>query len=593
MKTLIVVESPAKSKKISEILGKDYIVLASYGHINELASGGKYGIGIDIKNNFKPKYLISKDKVKVLEDIINAAQEVDQILLFQDGDREGEAIAYHLFEYLKSSGKPIKRAVFREITKKGIQEGLDNLRNIDMNLVHSQETRRILDRLIGFLVSPFLMNFYGEKLSSGRVQSPTVRMISERDQEIDAFKPEEYWNVSATFETAKKEKFIAKLDYKPKSLKETDALIHKLNTINDFMVSNVKAQKKKVKPDPPLTTIKLQQYMAKKFGISAEDTMKSAQSLYEDGIISYHRSDSVRVSDESLKSLRKWMNENNLDHPKTANAYETKSAAQDAHTAICPTSVDLIPSKILLSRNDKQVYDTIWRFFVASQMNSAVWSSLSVKLTSLSDKNISFSISGKALEYNGYLQLFNTDYDKEINIPLLTKKDLVDILHDKITKEQKFTQPPARFNEFTILKELEKYNIGRPATYGSIISTIFSRNYVERNGSSFRSTDLGKKINSILVNYFKYMEYEYTGLLEKQLDDIADGKIDELKVLNDFFTEFKQKLDQAYLDNGGTLCDKCGSPMRSLTNKKDGSKFLGCGNYPLCFSTKSIIKQAS
>ena len=590
MKTLVIVESPAKAATIKKYLGNNYDVIASYGHICDLAKGGKNGIGIDIRNGFKPNYHILKDKRDMLQNIITQAEQSKEILLFSDEDMEGEAIAYHLQRYLSGTQKSIKRGIFSEITEKGIKQGLASLRDVDLKLVKAQEARRILDRIVGFMVSPYLINFFGPNLSAGRVQSVAVRMIVDREKEILTFKPEEYWNVSTLFEF-ESNKFITKYDGKLKSKVETDKLIQATKDASDFYVSKLQKTQKKEKPLPPLTTAKLQQYMAKKYGFDADKTMKSAQTLYEAGYTTYIRTDSVRISDEALKSTRAWLLENKIDTPKVPNTYATKSSAQDAHECIRPTNLKTAPNTPSLKGDDQKVYEAICNFFVASQMNPAIWNTVNVKVSSKSNKKLIFKASGKSLEYEGYLKIFGAVDPGKIDIPNFPENADVTLLPNSIKGEQKFTQPSPRFNKASILKELEDKGIGRPSTYAEIIKKISHRNYVELTGNTYKPTELGNKITNILMQSFNFMDYNYTASLEQQLDEIASGNLEQKNMLGDFFKLFKTKLDEAYTKNGSPSCKQCGGHLIKRTNSKDNSQFIACDNYPNCSFTQTIERQ--
>lgn len=592
-KTLVIVESPSKAANIQKYLGTNYIVKASFGHIKDLASGGKNGIGVDVNNNFKPKYVINPDKMKVVDELITIAEQCDKILLFSDDDREGESIAYHLNQCLASVGIPTFRGRFIEITKTAIQGAINNVGDIDMNLFRAQEARRILDRIVGFMVSPFLMKYFGNNLSAGRVQSVAVRMIIDREREIEAFKPEEYWNFNIKLSPNNQDSFSAKYEKKLKNKQEAEAvkadLVGADITKSEFVVDKIISKEKKEKPQPPLITGKLQQIMASKFGFPSDKTMKCAQTLYEGGYCTYIRTDSVRASDDAIKSARKWLNENNYETPKSSNVYSAKEAAQDAHECIRPTNINNLPDEIMVNDDERTVYKMIWQYFIASQMTPAVFDTLEVKIKSINNPQHTFKAGGKALKKQGYLAIFGTNADVKIDIPFLNEGDKL-FLFGKypIVFEQKFTQPPARYTEAAILKELETKQIGRPATYAQIIKTITGRNYVEKHGQSYHATELGKQITDVLKKFFPFMEYDYTAELEKQLDDIAAGKLDQLKMMNDFFDPFKKQLNKAYSDYGAELCEKCGSPMIKRTNKQNNNEFLACSSYPSCFYTKNL-----
>lgn len=591
---LIIVESPAKAATIQKYVGDEYVVEATMGHIVDLGKGGFKGIGVDINNNFKPHYVIDRTKIALLDNLIQQAEKSDEIFLASDPDREGEAIAFHLQTRLGIIRKPISRIEFKEMTKSGIQSGLATKRDVNINLFKSQEARRILDRIVGFMVSPYLINNYGSNLSAGRVQSVAVRMIVDREKEIKDFKSEEFWNIFARFKTHSNEEFSAKFNGRPISKDETDTIIKLLKSQNDFYVFSVSGAKKKEKPCPPMTTAALQQYMAKNFSFEPDHTMQIAQSLYENGYCTYIRTDSTRISDEAISSVRSWMKENKLEVPKKPNIYTAKSSAQDAHECIRPTNVSNTPDNSIFSGDAKEVYKAIWQHFIASQMNPSIWNTMNVSIKSKTDAKISFSASGKALDSYGYLKIFGDIDPGKIDIPNLEKGDILFLSNNNPVKsEQKFTQHLPRYNNFSFLKELEGRQIGRPATYAEIIKKISNRNYVEKIGSTYRPTDLGIKITDILVGLFSFMDYEYTSRLEKQLDEIEAGSLDSLNMLKGFFGPFKEKLDQAYKSSGGTICNKCGSVMINRIVKETGSKFLGCSGWPKCHSTLNISNNES
>jgi DNA topoisomerase I len=582
MKALIIVESPAKAKSIQKYAGDDYRVVASIGHICDLAKGGKMGIGIDIEKDFRPRYVIIEDQVKTVKMLAEEAHKADSILLCSDPDREGEAISAHLLSRLKDIGKPMKRITMHEITKKGVKEAIANPRDIDKELVASQEARRILDRLVGFLASPFLMTFFGKNLSAGRVQSVLTRLIVDREKEIDEFKPEEYWVIQANLANVKSETFVAKYDGKPAN-KETASKIKADLLADTFLVKSIEAAEEKRKAPPPLITAKLQQIMSKSFTISAERTMKAAQSLYERSFITYMRTDSVRANPDAIKDARAWIKEQGYEIPKTANAHKNKDAAQDAHECIRPT--DLSVSSDTLDGDEEKVYGVIHKHFVASQMLPVIYNTLKVSIEAQSSKHI-LKAGGKAIKIKGYLELFDVE-NGAIDIPNLTKNEAVNLAgKEPVVAEQKFTQPPPRYSEAHLLETLEKKNIGRPSTFADLLAKIGTRNYVERRGNTFYPTELGKTITNELVKAFSFMDINYTALLEDKLDLIATGKLDRTKMLSDFYVPFKLELNKAYASHGAKECPKCGSPM--LEREGKAGSFYGCSAYPSCRSTMSI-----
>jgi DNA topoisomerase I len=590
MKTLIIVESPHKASSIQGFLGKDYIVLASKGHITELAKGGKFGLGVDIENNFKPRYVISEDHAKTVDELMKAANSVDNIILASDNDREGEAIAWHLQNRLEDIGKPIKRITFEEITKSAVMKALKKPRDVDLDIFHAQEARRILDRLVGFMASPFLMNFFGPKLSAGRVQSVVTRIVIDREREIEQFKPEDFWTIQVNL-TNNTDNFYAKYPLKLTDVKSANDMYSRLSAKNtEYIVSNVEADEEIVKPFPPLITSTLQRIMSKEHGISSDRTMKAAQSLYESGYCSYIRTDSVRMCDEALDSLREYLKSNKYDIPKTPNKYKNKDAAQDAHECIRPTDINILPTDKTFSDPDQQeVYNAIWKYFVASQMPSAIYNTLKVVAHVKNDKKAEVKATGKALKYDGFLKILGIKDKGSIDIPYLNKGDALYLYGNKPVKmEKKQTQPPPRYSEDKLLKELEQRAIGRPATYADLLSKIATRNYVEKRGNVFHATDLGKKITDVLKKYFTFMDYEYTSKMEQQLDDIEHKKINHIDMLNKFYPGFKNELDKAYQGQGSELCPKCNCALVKRTVKRDGSQFWGCSGYPKCNFTRNI-----
>lgn len=596
MKTLVIVESPAKAGKIQEYLGKDYVVLASKGHITDLAKGGRFGLGVDVEKDFRPHYVLMDDKVDTLDALLTAAKKCDQIFVASDPDREGEAIAWHLAQRLADVGKPIKRVVFNEIKKSKIQKAVQSPRDVDINLFHSQEARRILDRLVGFMASPFLMNFFGPKLSAGRVQSVVTRMVIDREREIEAFVPETFWTIQVNLSKDGKSGFITKYDGRPTDEKTAQSAKAALNE-NSYVVVDVKGEEEAKYPQAPLVTSTLQRIMSKEHGFSADRTMKAAQSLYESGYCTYIRTDSVRVGDEALEEVRKWLEDNKHQVPKKPYTYKNKDAAQDAHECIRPSDLTLLPDDnyAMADPDEKLVYEVIWKRFVASQMMPAIYDTLTVLAIPQSEslkKNAKdvhiVKAAGKALKSKGFLEILGVNDDSKIDIPNLNKNDILHLFGKiPVQLEKKQTQPPPRYSEEKLIKELVNKNIGRPATYAELLSKITARNYVEKKGVVFHATDLGKKITDELMQFFTFMDYDYTAKMEQQLDEIESGKVNHVDMLKKFYPEFKTQLDKAYLGHGATMCPKCGSPM-SVRTTKTGDKFLGCSGYPKCKHTVNL-----
>lgn len=592
IKTLVIVESPSKASKIQEYLGKEYIVMASKGHIEDLAKGGRFGFGIDIENNFKPHYVLMEDKISTLDDLIAAAKKCDIILTAGDNDREGTAICASLARRLADCDKPIKRIIFNEITKKAIMKAIKDPTEIDMNIVHSQEARRILDRLVGFMASPFIMSFFGPKLSAGRVQSVVTRMVIDREREIEAFIPEEFWTIQANLTKDGKVGFQTKYSGRLTDAKSAEDMRVRL-AIKDaqLIVSEVLADEEKKNPSPPLNTITLQRIMSKDHGISVDRTMKAAQTLYEAGYCTYIRTDSVRAGDEAVEEARKYLSDNKIQVPKKPNIYKNKGESQDAHECIRPSDLSLLPEDnfAIIDSDEKIVYETIWKQFVASQAMPALYKTMKVTAHVKNDKSAEVKASGKALSSPGYLQVLGITDDSKIEIPLLNVGDTL-THHGKfpVRMEKKSTQPPPRFSEDKLLKSLEDKGIGRPATYADLLSKIASRNYVEKKGSVYHATDLGKKITDELVRSFTFMDLNYTAKLEEKLDLIENGKLDKTSMLKEFYPKFKKELDLAYIGHGATMCSKCGSPTSVRTVAKTGDKFLGCTSFPKCKHTINL-----
>jgi DNA topoisomerase I len=587
-KTLIIVESPTKAKKIAEYLpAEEYIVVSCRGHITDLGKGSRHGLGVDLKNNFSPKYILLDDQVKTLEMLVENANLCDQILLFTDPDREGEAISWHLKSRLEDLGKPIKRGEFHELTKKALLSAIKNVREINLPLFYAQETRRILDRLVGFMTSPFLTSSFGTSLSAGRVQSVLTKMVVDREREIEQFKPEEFWNIFGSFVNKDNKNFTAKYDKKVLSQTDAEKIKEEISSSNDCFVSEVISADEKKKPNAPLITSKLQQVLSSSFGISAERTMKAAQSLYENGLISYMRTDSTRVSDEALSEARSFLREKGYSVPKSAVKYKNKDAAQDAHECIRPTDPANEPNTLSLFGDEKTVYTVIYQCFLASQMEPAIYKTLKISISSKSYPNHIFKVSGKALKSAGFLAMMGVSADgKEIDLPLLKKGETLSLFgSEPIKLEQKWTQPPSRFSEGNLIKALEKKNIGRPATYAELLSKITVRDYVLKENNIYYPTDLGKKVTDELSKYFSFMDYNYTSQMEIKLDEIADGKNNKLAVLSSFFAPFQKELNKAYKEHGAESCPLCSAPM---IMRQGVTKFLGCSLFPSCRFSKSI-----
>jgi DNA topoisomerase-1 len=586
-KKLVIVESPSKSLKIQEYLGNDYIVKASIGHICDLATGGKHGLGIDIENNFKPKYVLMDDKVAILDELMKIGKNCSEIFLFTDPDREGNSIAWHLRERLKDLEVPMRRGIFNEIKKEAILKAIKEAGEINMNSVYAQTARRILDRIVGFKASPFLIQTMNQNLSAGRVQSVLTRLVIDRELEIEKFVPEDFWTIQVHLTNG--QDFITKYPNKITDEQTAKDLKKKLSS-GDYIISNVLAEEEKRNPNPPLITSSLQQLMSKSHGFGADRTMKAAQSLYEAGRVTYLRTDSIRASDEAITSLREYLKDKNYKVPSKAIQYKNKESAADAHECLRPVDLDVLSTDPSIKDPDqKKVYDAIWKYFVASQMSSAIYNTLKVTAHVKNDPSAEVKASGKALKEEGFLEILGINDPGSIDIPNLKIGDELKLFDNKSVKvEKKQTQPPPRFSEDKLIKELVNKNIGRPATYADLLSKITTRNYVEKKGNVYHATDLGKKVTFILEKSFTFLDYDYTAKLEKQLDQIEEGKLTHSEMLKTFYEHFKQELDQAYQKSGKELCEKCNSPMLVRKNKANGSQFLGCSGYPKCKNIKNL-----
>jgi DNA topoisomerase-1 len=580
---LVIVESPHKAQTIQTILGNgEYVVKACVGHIANLPSGSHYGIGVDFENSYKPRYVLDDDKIQVLTELQNLAKKSDEILLFTDDDREGHAIAWHLQQRLEDVGKPIKRGVFKEITKSAIDKAINNLGPINMQIVRAQEARRVLDRIVGYMASPFLMNVLSnKKLSSGRVQSVVTKMIVEREEEIENFVPKDYWTIDCLLSNDDSTFFKARYDEKLLDANTANSVYNDL-VKSEFVVTEVIAKEEKKSPSPPLITSKLQQIMAQG-GVDPTDTMKAAQSLYESGYITYIRTDSVRTSDEALVSVREYIKDKKYTLPKVANKYAVKDDSQNAHECIRPTDLSLEPGPdnyAFVDPIEKKVYKVIFDHFVASQMMPAVYNTLKVTLTS-SVGGHKVKASGKCLKDKGFYSVMGLNDASKIDIPLLSKGDKVKLFGKKpVLLEKKQTQPPPRYAKHILISQLENKKIGRPATYASLLATLTTRNYVEAKGNVFYPTELGRTVTHLLDSHFNFMDYNFTQQMEAKLDEIEDGKLTYLQVMDEFFPKFKEELKEAYIRNNKSICPKCGSVL--VDRHSRNGDFTGCSNYPTC-----------
>lgn len=604
MKNIIIVESPAKCKTISKYLGGDYTVVSSKGHIRDLATSGKYGLGIDIENDFKPNYEIIKGKkkdVKYLKDLIEKA---DHIYLATDPDREGETISWHLYDELKVPDEKYDRIVFNEITKDVVLKALKNPRRIDMNLVHSGEARRFLDRIIGFRLSKVMQSKTAGK-SAGRVQSVALKLIVDREREILAFIPKEYWTIEADFKD-----FKANLEtYKEKVIeipneKEADKILDSLT--NTFTIKKVEEKEKKRSAKEVFKTSTLQQACSNKLGFPASKTMKIAQKLYEGielddgfhGLITYMRTDSVRLSDEFTSASFAYINSKfGKDYVGYVKKGKKTENVQDAHEGIRPTNINYEPDKIkkYLAPDEYKLYRIIYYRALASLMADAKFNSTTVLLD---NNDYGFKATGSVLTFDGYLKVYGDYEDQEDTIlPDFKNYKSGIILSDTITKTQHFTKPPARFTESSLIKELESLGIGRPSTYATIISTIKDRGYVTLEDKKFVPTEVGFETTDKLQEFFSsIVNVKYTANMEKDLDEIAEGNEDYKKMLKEFYDNFAPLVDNAFKnmekkkpEETGEKCPECGSPL--VIRKGKYGEFTACSNYPTCKYIKKENKQ--
>ncbi len=615
MQLIVVVESPTKSKTLQGFLGPKYRVLSSYGHIRDLP---KAEFGVDVENNFEPKYIIPPKARRNVNILKKEAEKTKTVILATDEDREGEAISWHLTKILNLNGKkPYQRIVFHEITKSAIEEALKNPRKIDLNLVYAQQTRRILDRIVGYKLSPFLWKKVARRLSAGRVQSVAVRLVVEREREIKNFVPQEYWTIAAQLKKTEDEplfeailikrdkKTIPKLGIKTK--KEADKIVKDLEK-TEYKVINIEKKEVKRNPLPPFTTSTLQQESWGRFHWPAKMTMQVAQQLYEKGLTTYHRTDSLNLSDQSLFATRKFIIENYGKEYWAGflRRYKTKTkGAQEAHEAIRPTFAEKAPEKLKIQAklDDRQfrLYDLIWRRFIACQMAKASFDSSKVDIESkvknqkLKVKSYILRTTGQILKFDGFLKVYPMKFE-ETELPSLEINEILELI--KLIPSQHFTQPPPRYSEATLIKTLEENGIGRPSTYAPILSTVQERNYIEKNTEKrFQPTEIGTVVNDILVKHFpKIVDIKFTALMEEDLDKIAQGKEKWVPVIREFYNPFEENLKQKYqevskkvlTEKTEKICPKCKAPLLIRLGKF--GKFYGCSRFPKCKYTESFEK---
>lgn len=615
---LVIVESPTKAKMITNFLKGKFRVIASMGHVRDLP---QRTLGVDLKNNFQPTYQILSGKEKAMDNIAAAVKSSPDVFIATDYDREGEAIGWHIVQHSGIDIKKVKRIVFHEITQSAIEEALKNPRTIDINLVDAQQTRRILDRLVGYQISPLLGKNIRKGLSAGRVQSVTLRLIVEREREIKNFAGQEYWTVSAHL-NKNGQSFIADLisknetkyylstahqlfaegyTVKTTSIKtETDAkkIIDDIDGA-EFAVSSVKKSERIKNPPPPFMTSTLQRDAVNKLGFNSNRTMSVAQKLYENGFITYMRTDSLDVSKIAQKQAADYIGKNYGKEylPDKPRIYKTKSkSAQEAHEAIRPTNVGRTSQVLKLEKDEKKLYELIWLRFVASQMSSAIMNSVSVDIKV---KDYIFRATGSSIKFDGYLKIYiesDGDSEKETMLPDMNEGDR--LVSEKITPKQHFTDPPPRYTEASLIKTLEERGIGRPSTYAPTISTLKNRGYVQIEKMKFIPQEIGFTVTDVLKKYFiEILDLNFTAAMEEKLDGIAEGKVKWKKMLSDFHTPFTETLEKAKLNmkntkqviETGEKCSKCGLQMVI----RDGrfGKFMACSGYPKCKNIISIDKE--
>jgi len=611
-RSLIIVESPSKARTIERYLGKEFRVEASNGHIKDLPAKK---FGVDVTDNFKAEYVVMSGKAKIIKKLKERAAKVDNIFLATDPDREGEAIAWHIAEEVNGSGKNTRRVLFNEITPEGLKEGMANPHDVNMNLVNAQVTRRIIDRIVGYTVSPFLGSVLYRGLSAGRVQSVALRIVCERHEEIINFNPQEYWTLDVELITEKQEAFTARLHHiagkKPEISSEADMqkIVDAVRN-QDFVVSEVKKKDVRKSPPPPFTTSTLQQDAASRLRLTPRRSMSIAQRLYEGvdigggeptGLITYMRTDSTRVSDSAVKSARNFISSKYGDEfiPTKPNVFrQKKKQVQDAHEAIRPTDPTLLPDSLKgkMEEAELKLYRLIWQRFMASQMTPSILAQTTVDI-SAGDEHL-FRIAGSIEKFAGFRKVYPPVREREeLFIPKEIEKD------DKVTAqdflpEQHFTEPPAYYSQSSLIKELDAQGIGRPSTFSDIIAKLYDRKYVETGNRKLVPTETGLLVNKILVeNLPDIFDIKFTAKMEEELDEIETGAEEYLTVLNDFYKPFRASMDNAeekksdikaqFLEETDEKCEKCDSPMLIRFNRS-GEKFMGCSGFPKCKNAKPL-----
>ena len=609
---LIIVESPAKANTIKKFLGGNTKVVASMGHIRDLP---KSKLGIDVEHNFEPEYINIRGKGDLIKELKKDAKSSKKVYLATDPDREGEAIAWHLSKILDVDNSKVTRVTFNEITKTAVQKAIKEPRDIDINLVDAQQARRVLDRIVGYKISPVLWKKVRRGLSAGRVQSVAVKLIVDREEEIEKFIPEEYWNIYVKLLDEKSKKtFEAKFygkDGKKQEVHNKEQVDKILSGIENakYIVEDVKKGEKKRNPAPPFTTSTMQQEASRKLGFTLKKTMSVAQGLYEGvkipekgtvGLITYMRTDSTRISEEARAAAKKHIVEEYGENYYENRYYKTNKEAQDAHEGIRPTYADLEPDKIKesLTNDQYKLYKLIYNRFMASQMTAAVYDTMSVTIDA---NNYTFKANGQNLKFKGFMTLYveGTDEKQEEEVGIIPELEVKqEVKKQKIEPKQSFTEPPARYTEASLVKALEEKGIGRPSTYSPTITTILERRYIEKVQKQLMPTELGKVVNKLLVeNFSDVVNVEFTANIENQFDNIAEGKENWRKMISDFYEPFEENLEKVEKELehvemveevSDVKCEKCGRMMVYKYGKF--GKFLACPGYPECKNTKAIVE---
>lgn len=616
MSNLVIVESPAKAKTIKKYLGNEYDVVASMGHVRDLA---EKRLSVDIKKHFKPNYEIILGKEKLVEELIKKAKKSKKVFLATDPDREGEAISWHLAYLLGLDPEKKNRVTFNEITKNGVSNGMAHPRKIDVDLVNAQQARRILDRLVGYKLSPFISGRIRKGLSAGRVQSVALRIVIDREEEIRAFKSEEYWSIDAKFSPKGSRKSFPATLYSDgngkidiKSQEQAEKILKDLDGA-EYRIVDLKKGTRRKSPAPPFITSTLQQEASRRLGFQPKRTMRVAQELYEGveinnmgavGLITYMRTDSLRLSEDALNAASEYIKERFGEKylPSKVRVFKSKSNAQDGHEAIRPTMPKLSPEEVKasLSNDQYKLYKLIWSRFIACQMANCLQSTTRIEIGA---NNYIFKASGYVVTFDGFTALYEENKEgpeeKESRLPDLEKDMLLNL--KELTPNQHFTQPPARFTDATLIKALEEYGIGRPSTYAAILSIISSRGYVEKENKVLYPTELGEVITKLMKERFpKIVNVKFTAEMETKLDTVEEGKCEWVKVLEDFYGDFYETLKKAKLemkdvkiklkeDETDIICEKCGRNM--VVKMGRYGKFIACPGYPECQNTKKIVNE--